>query len=271
MVFFFFQVGQVSFGFLSLFFSVTVHPTDPQSRLGFTKCMRALRAMQIVWPSAGRALDLFRGAEVDPSGGASDLVPLTNPASDARHKRSAEQPLDDSFISHRSTNNRFDEIHPVRRTHTQQQQPQQQQSNFSPGIQGFVGDNYLATSASLPPQTGPNMVPLNYAWQGGGGMNTNNINLSTAVLPQLYSTGLVDENIRIHTNFNQQTHPSSRRCHPYYDYSNFPPLGSVYDVREPNVQVSSQQAAPQMYIPENYSIYSMATVSFFSFVLFMAD
>ena len=220
--------------------------------------------MQIVWPSAGRALELFRGAKVDPSQDSSDLAPLINPPSDARHKRSAEQPLDDLFTvsHHRSTSNRFNEIHPVRRTNTQQQQ----QSNFSSGIQGFASDNYLIT----PSLTGSNMVPSNYSWQGGG-MNTNNIDthLSTAVLPQLYSTGLVDENVRIHSNFNQQTtNPSSRRYPSYYDYSNFPPLGSVYDVREP-IQVSSSQAqsqaVSQMYIPDNYSIYSKALSFFFVF------
>ena len=253
----------------SYFILVTTHPTDPQSRLGFTKCMRTLYAMQIVWPSAGRALDLFRGAKVDPSKDTSDLVPLTHPpSSDVRHKRSAEQPLDDSFItSHRSaTNNQFNDMHPVSRSNTQG--PQQQQSIFSPGVREFTGENYVATSASL---TDPNMVPSSYAWQGGGGggMNTNNINthFSTAVLPQLCSTGLMDENLhasRMQSNFNQLTsNPSSRRYPPYYDYSNFPPLGSVYDVPEP-IQVSSssqspqsQQASSQMYIPENYSIYSM--------------
>lgn len=229
--------------------------------------------MQIVWPSAGRALDLFRGAKVDPSKDTSDLDPLTNPPSSShvRHKRSAEQPLDDLFISHRSTttnNNQFDDMHPVGRSNTQ---PQQQQSIFSSGARGFTtGDNiYLATSASLPSLTDPNMVPPSYAWQGGG-INANNINnthLSTAVLPQLCSTGLMDES-GLHasrtqsSNFNQlTTNPSSsssssRRYPPaYYDYSNFP----VYDIPEP-IQVSSQpqsQAASQMYIPENYSIYSM--------------
>jgi len=244
--------------------NLAAHPTDPQSRLGFTKCMHTLRAMQIIWPSAGRALELFRGAKDDPSGGASDLVPLTKPPSALRLKRSAEQLLDDSFVSHRSTSNRFDDMHPVSRTNTQDQQQQQQhQSNFSSGIEGYAGDNYLAaisTSVSLPSLTGTSMVPSNYAWQGGG-MNTNNINtqLSTALLPQMYSTGLVDENIhasRIHSGLNQPTNPSSRRYPPYYDYSTFPPLGSAYDIREP-IQVSQPQPqASQMYIPENYTIYN---------------
>ena len=239
--------------------------------------------MQIVWPSAGRALELFRGAKVDPSKDTSDLVPLTKTpsSSDVRHKRSAEQPLDDSFISHRSTttNNQFDDMHPVSRSNSQQQQ--QQQTIFSSGIRGFnTGDsnNYLATSASLPSLLAdPNMVPpSSYAWQGGG-INTNNINthLSTAVLPQICSTGLMDESglhaSRIQcSNFNNQltnpsTHsnPSSRRYpSAYYEYSNFAPLGSMYDVSEPNIQVvpSSQpesQASSQMYIPENYNIYSV--------------
>ena len=228
--------------------------------------MRTLNAMQIVWPSAGRALDLFRGAKVDPSKDTSDLVPLTNPpSSDVRNKR----PLDDSLVSHRSTtNNQFDDMHPVSRSNSQQLQ--QQQSIFSSGIRGFsAGDNnYLTTSASLPSLlTDPNMVPSNYAWQDGG-INTNNIN--TAILPQLCSTGLMEESglhaSRIQSsNFsNQLTNPPSSRRYPsaYYDYSNFPPLGSVYDISEPNLQfVSSSQpqsqASSQMYIPESYSIYSM--------------
>jgi len=251
--------------------NLTAHPTDPQSRLGFTKCMRTLYAMQIVWPSAGRALDLFRGAKVDPSKDTSDLVPLTNPpsSSDVRHKRSAEQPLDDSFISHRSTaNSRFDDMHPVSRSNPKPPPPQQQLISSS-GLRGFTtGDNnYLATSASLPSLllTDPNMVPLSYAWQDGG-INTNNIN--TAVLPQLCSTGLMDESglhaSRIQSsNFNNQlTNPPSRRYpSTYYDYSNFPPLGSMYDIPEQaNIQVVSssqpQSQVSQMYLPENYSIYN---------------
>ncbi|KAF8812811.1 hypothetical protein BYT27DRAFT_7182267 [Phlegmacium glaucopus] len=242
--------------------NLTVHPTDPQSRLGFTKCMKTLYAMQIVWPSAGRALELFRGAKVDPSGDASDLVPLTNPSSVVRHKRSAEQLLDDSFSTHHPTNNnRFDDMHPVSRSNAQYQQ----QSNYSPGIKEFTSDgSYLAalsTSASLPSLPGLNMIPSSYGWQGGF-MNTNNINthLSTALLPQLYSTGLVDESVhasRIHPNLNQHTIPPSRRYPPYYDYSNFPTLGSaVYDIRQP-IQVSEPQLqASQMYIPENYGVYN---------------
>jgi hypothetical protein len=127
-------------------------------------------------------------------------------------------------------------------------------NNNSNRIRGFkfTGDNnYLASSASLPPLlTDPNMMPSSYAWQGGG-INTNNINthFSTAILPQLCSTstGLMDESglhaSRIQSsNFNNQLTSSSRRYPPpaYYDYSNFPSLGSVYDIPEPNnIQVVS--------------------------------
>ena len=243
--------------------------------------MRTLYAMQIVWPSAGRALDLFRGAKVDLSKDTSDLV---SPSSTdvVRHKRSAEQALDDTFNSHRSSaNNQFDDdMHPVSRSNTQPQS-QQQQPTFSSGIRGFKftgNTDYLATSASLAPLlTDPNMVPSSYAWQGGG-INTNNINtqFSTAVLPQLCSTGLVDESgllaSRIQSsNFNNQltNTSSSRRYHSppsYYDYSNFPPLGSVYNMGvSSSSQPQSAQASSQMYIPESYSIYSMSLFLSFSY------
>ncbi|KAJ7920675.1 fungal-specific transcription factor domain-containing protein [Mycena leptocephala] len=42
---------------------VSSYPTDPQARLGLTKCMDALREMEIVWPAAGRALELLLGAQ----------------------------------------------------------------------------------------------------------------------------------------------------------------------------------------------------------------
>ena len=223
--------------------------------------------MQIVWPSAGRALELFRGAKDDPSGDASDLAPLTNPASGVRHKRSAEQPLDDLFSSHHSANNnRFDEMQPVRRTNVQQQQ---QQSNYPVGIERFPGSYLGGVSSTLATLPVPNMVvPSGYAWQGGG-MNSNSINahLSTAVLPQLYSTGLVEETSRFHPSVNQPTNPSSRRYPSYYDYLNFPPFGSLYDIREPTQVSQPQSQASQMYIPENYSIYSTPLFFFFPFSL----
>ena len=252
-------VSDTSFFFLIRWnvylYLVTIHPTDPQSRLGFTKCMQALYAMQIVWPSAGRAFELVGGAKDERSGDASDFFgPLANPSSVIRRKRSAEQLLDDSFCTQPSTDSRFDDMQPIRRTNNAQQQ-------YSSGIGEFLGDNnYLGAT---PTTASSNMTPSNYAWQGGG-MNTNGINthLSTSVLPQLYSTGLGDENMhapRMYSNVNNQyTNPSFRRYPSYYDFTNLPPLGSIHDIRDPTQVSQPQLQTSQMYIPENYSIYSMS-------------
>ncbi|KAF8153056.1 fungal-specific transcription factor domain-containing protein [Crassisporium funariophilum] len=259
--------------------NLTVHPNDPQSRLGFTKCMHALRAMEIVWPSAGRALELFRGAKVDPSGDASDLVPLINPSSD-RQKRSAEQPLDDSFIStHHPLAHQFEYMPSIRQSsqhHTQPPQQHQHQHHAGYSPQEHVNNGYTSDggymSAGPPSSSAPSslaastLVNPSYPWQGGD-MNTNNFNapLSTAVLPQLYSTGIVDESVhashsRVHPHPDHSVQPHQSRRYPQYwnDYSSFPQMGSsAYDIHEP-VQVPPQQSthSSHMYIPEHYSIYN---------------
>lgn len=58
------------------------HPTDPQARIGLSKCMESLRTMQVVWPCAARALELLRGSKFN----------LQEPAieSSPRDKRSAD-------------------------------------------------------------------------------------------------------------------------------------------------------------------------------------
>ncbi|KJA25236.1 hypothetical protein HYPSUDRAFT_199780 [Hypholoma sublateritium FD-334 SS-4] len=42
--------------------NLSVHPADPQAQLGLARCLNALRAMSVVWPSAARAIELFGGA-----------------------------------------------------------------------------------------------------------------------------------------------------------------------------------------------------------------
>jgi hypothetical protein len=62
-------------------------------------------------------------------------------------------------------------VHPVSQYNLNIVLQPQQDSIFSSGVRGFTGDNYLATSAassSLPLLTDLNMIPLSYAWQGGG-------------------------------------------------------------------------------------------------------
>lgn len=67
--------------------TVSVNPHNPQAQLGFKQCLDALRVMEIVWPSAGRALVLLTGAT---------SVPMPSlPRSLGNNKRSADPSFDD--------------------------------------------------------------------------------------------------------------------------------------------------------------------------------
>lgn len=222
---------------------VTSHPSDPQSRMGLMKCMEALQKMEIIWPSAARALELLRGAKFirgDPE------FPLATATSD-RQKRAAEHQLDDSFDrKHSSSSDHINYQHPTTRSHL----PAQYVDNAYPNS-GYIAPNPV-------PQTS------NFQWQGET-LSSFNGSLSTSVLPQLYSTGLVDD--RSPTTYNNHRdnthveHPPQSQAHRYpqywNDYSTFSQLDtSAYAEPAP----ITQQTAPvntQIYIPEQYSVYSM--------------
>ncbi|KAF8960867.1 fungal-specific transcription factor domain-containing protein [Flammula alnicola] len=263
--------------------NLTVHPNDPQARIGLMKCMSTLRAMATVWPSAARALDLFGGAkgELSDDANANPPLPLTSLTTTVdRHKRAAESALDDSsFAAHASSaasiNSPFDYMPSLRnQNHNPTPRQQQQQHRSSSG---------MASSTTM---------GGGYSWQAGD-MNPHNFNtpLSTAVLPQLYSTGLVDDGVHHHhhhhashasasANANRvgsssHADPHSRSRYPppqYFDYSSYPQLAaSAYDIQPESVQVphhpqqqhpqqqqqqQQSQQPSQMYLPEQYSIYN---------------
>ncbi|KAF8909626.1 fungal-specific transcription factor domain-containing protein [Gymnopilus junonius] len=252
--------------------NLTVHPNDPQSSLGLTKCMDILRAMKIVWPSASRQLDLFGGAR-----GVSDdsnIISLTTVPSE-RHKRSAELPLNDnSFTSsaHHSAGHSFDYLPSIRQGHSSSTHRPTSYSHEH-GNSIFSGNavylpppnSHLSHSGPSPSLPAPNMVSNpSYSWNAGD-MNPHNFNapLSTAVLPQLFSTGLVDDgghpsHARTHPHPDQYSHSSSRRFPPqYFDYSSYPQLGSAYDIPQ-SVQQSHQQSAqnPHLFMQPPYNPYN---------------
>ena len=49
--------------FFFLFCAVAANPSDPQARVGLDRVMDALKRMDLVWPSAGRAWELLNGAK----------------------------------------------------------------------------------------------------------------------------------------------------------------------------------------------------------------
>ncbi|KAJ7778867.1 fungal-specific transcription factor domain-containing protein [Mycena olivaceomarginata] len=204
--------------------SLSAHPTDPQARMGLTRCMDALKEMEIVWPAAGRALELLRGAIADAEDVNSGINTGGGDASASRvRKRSAEQTLDDSFVppANGAADN-FLSLRPARSS---------QSAYYPAGSSPFERWPTEDGGAAL-------------AFQGA---------LSTAVMGPAYSTGLVDERHRApahegEARFGQQL--------PQYwnEYSAFPPLEPGYaDLQDPALAVHGE---PQIYPLHDFGLYS---------------
>jgi hypothetical protein len=250
--------------------------------------------MKIVWPSAARAHDLFGGAKCDSVPNKLDFSVLNNPSME-RNKRSAEQALndDDPFtISGRPAidNSQFDYIPSIRQSDQHHQQRLSYDSgNTSMFTNPSANTAYLpATSSSSPSTmvsstTGHHAMNTNsgYAWQGPDNLNHHHFNtpLSTAVLPHVFSTGLVGSGLHapqarhgvVHPqpehadrqqHLSQHAHSSSSsssranddRYQPhFFDQTSYPQLVSpAYDMPG-SVNVAQQSS---MYLPEQYSLYS---------------
>lgn len=258
--------------------------------------MNALRAMQIVWPSAARALDLFRGAK--PATGENVGELLVTPHHPERNKRAAEGDLDDSFNhTHSGTlGSSYNASYMPTQRHNL---PPTLHGDFSSHTHGTGPTVYSNTGGFIDPQPAPvatassmssaNMINSSY-WHGAELPSSDlNAPISTAVIPQLYSTGL-DTSIqpshsRMHSHTNQESqtnaHPRRYQQQFWNEYQSYPQFGSqAYDIQQ-SVQMGhatqpahpqshhqqhqhqqqQQQSSPtqQMYLPaEHYSLYSMS-------------
>ncbi|KAE9408528.1 hypothetical protein BT96DRAFT_970469 [Gymnopus androsaceus JB14] len=70
--------------------SISFSPNDPQARMGLRKCINVLTAMQVLWPSATRALELLEGSKVDLDGKDASESPSLSGTFTKRKKRSLE-------------------------------------------------------------------------------------------------------------------------------------------------------------------------------------
>ena len=155
---------------------VSAYPADPQASSGLQKCMDVLDRMHRVWPSAFRALELLQGSKVN-ARGAQDLAALRARSSD-RPKRSAEHPLDAEEES-------------GTRLLTSEQLYRQQ--NFQPvGTPSPVHQSFTMNSLQMPADASYQSYER---WSSETPITNYPGSLSTSVLPQQYSTGLVDERI----------------------------------------------------------------------------
>jgi hypothetical protein len=199
--------------------------------------MEALHKMEIVWPGAGRALELLRECKVNLE--EAELGRLSNCPD--RNKRPAEQTLDDIFDHHQLSDTTYANL---------------QSQNY--GSTGYGGNDVLTVqhgSANVPYFPSWSTDPSNpFSFAG---------TLSTSVLPQMYSTGLGSGRgpSMMQSQFQpteEQTDGNVGLCRlPQFwnDYTGFPPLDSGVPISSNETQRRATLVAQDDYLAEQYSMY----------------
>ncbi|KAK7019960.1 Zn(2)-C6 fungal-type domain-containing protein [Favolaschia claudopus] len=202
--------------------ALSTHPKDPQARLGLTKVMDALKELEMIWPAAGRALELLRGARVTLAD-TEDMGSITS--GDGNRARKPLPP--------------------------QRQYPQMYSANGHYGI-----DSRGNQPAYFPP--GP---PYDLLRPTDGTLPFQGA-LSTAVMGPAYSTGLVDEHqppvTGPHARFGHHAAaalPQQQQPQQYWnEYAPFPPLASGYgELHDP--AALAVHGEPQIYPLHDFGMY----------------
>jgi hypothetical protein len=179
-----------------------------------------------------------------------------------RHKRSAEQSLDDTFDRGRHAQNGATDFMALPTT------------NYNYASYPSVMGVYPPSSAGIPPTSSSpaanNEAPYVSSYERWPSGNASSLacsgTLSTSVLPQLYSTGLFDDrgpsssaNAGISATADQTSHHQNDRYPQYWnDYSAFSQLGTAYgQASVPPLPVSSQT-----FLPDQYNMYSKCFSTF---------
>jgi len=215
--------------------------------------------MEVVWPSAGRALELLRGSKVNQE--AYDFIKSSSRR--VRNKRSAERSLDDAF----------------ERGHLPNTAPNYSDLRAEPfGSASFsAAEEVYPKDLDLqaPSANHTTYFPSHERWPSSSSLAFAGT-LSTSVLPQLYSTGLVDDCLssgisRMPSAVDQSGHGNSNRYPQYWnDYSTFPQLGMAYGgVPAPSPAPASHTPPlhssashtppiqpPNVYFSELYNVYN---------------
>jgi hypothetical protein len=192
-------------------FQVSTYPNDPQAQDGLRKCMDSLHRMEIVWPSAGRALELLRGSKLYRDQVEAERRLSLHPDRQ-QQKRVAERELDDALelryqvhlpgaavtmasLGGGSVGRRARMHSRVLGGGGHVGDP-----TTAAGAMGFssvMGDGGGLGAALFPAMYDPWAVEVDPQYPA---------TLSTSVLPQLYSTGFVDESHGAHQAYTLQ-HP----------------------------------------------------------------
>ncbi|KAF9224716.1 hypothetical protein BS17DRAFT_45386 [Gyrodon lividus] len=250
--------------------SLSIYRNDPQASKGLARCMDALHDMGVVWPSAARAHELLRGCS-PPNNSASN-----HGLGQERTKRVAEHPADAEDAYERS------KMHapPPDTSPVAPIQPHAQtwRSTQYHGVSQESGQGQR--QAEFPPTTPMSASNQSsyYSWPSEGESYISFPGtLSTSVLPQMYSTGLIDERRPPHSlsslhNGQQRTHGHSTRGGQGYeitgggrypqfwnDYTSFPQMGMAYTQSpgHPPHQVSSHSHQDGFYHGQYGNIYGL--------------
>lgn len=217
--------------------TVATNSSDPQAPLGLAKCMDALKRIEVVWPSAGRAWELLHGAKDD----LRDHEPPFKTTARPR-KRSAEEHVAINQAIAPSSQ------HAVRAL-----------TSLPPHVYSTgQGHNHYNNTIAI--GDGDGESPLAYFTSYDRWSSDNSLGfpggLSTSVLPQQYSTGFVDERSAPGMHRPQTVMVDGDRYSQYWsDYSLGQPtsiLGSMYGM--PIVPNQMNQAhSPQQSVPAHGS------------------
>lgn len=224
---------------------VSKYPSDPQARIGLTKCMSALENMEIVWPSAGRALELLRGSRVNLD---EPIVSQSSNISD-RPKRAADQS--------------FEVDHALERNHSHSQRPSyidSRSNTFRSTNYPDLGDGFLDSfnlNTATPSTSSLSYYPSHERWPSNS-YTAASFPGPLLAMPELYSTGLVDNQVSGMRYRSQQVADdpasSSARYPQYWNDLSFPQLGPTYG---PASMQADQGAIPQSpYMSSQYNLYS---------------
>ena len=168
--------------------------------------MDTLKLMQSVWPSAWRANQLLRGSKVH----ALDMRASASPANSERNKRTAGHALEEGMS----------EDVRISSGHNMYRQPQNYSRTNNGGHQGF------SLGLDLPPTETPAFFQGFDRWAPDNPIANYPSSLSTSVLPQQYSTGLIDD--RSHRT---QERTNNQRYPQYWsDYGALPQMDTAYGV-----------------------------------------
>lgn len=261
--------------------SLSIYPNDPQSRIGLFKCMDALQDMEVVWPSAARAHELLQGSNVMENTPNSSQARLSF-TSPERQKRTASHSVDSEDAYERS---QLQVLPPSSSPHVptsgQGYANTWRSTQFSGTSHGVShaqesGAGHHGDFAGVPMSTSQSQSQSSsyYPWPSDGSSYLSFPGtLSTSVLPQMYSTGLVDER-RVGNSLSSTSHQGQSRLnvhgsgsgsyehagtgrYPQFwnDYTSFPQMGMAYS--QPHSQQQTPQQQDSSYMSGQYGgIYS---------------